>query len=117
MLRLLFVSSILLNLLLAGCATPSENTAAGHLQGQPLSALIKRVGTPDNQTSAGSRETYIWEHSEPVVITRGGEETAFTRITVKKTCRLTAETEGTNVIDKIAMDGNYEVCAFYRNKM
>jgi len=114
MLRPLLISSILLNLLLSGCATSTGNTGIDRLQGQPLSNITNKVGTPDKQESQG---IYIWEHTELITITRGGEETAFTRTTVAATCRLTAETEGSDVISKVTLNGHYDVCNFFRSKL
>ncbi len=114
MLRLLFISTILLNLLLSGCATSSENTGIARFQGQPLNNLTNKVGSPDNQ---GAQGFYTWEHTELITITRGGEETAFTRTTVAATCRLTTETDGSNVISKVTLEGHYDVCDFFRSKL
>ena len=47
-------------LTLAGCSVGALNLGSTSLKGQPLSAAIARLGSPEEQQTLDGRKTYTW---------------------------------------------------------
>jgi hypothetical protein len=47
-------------LILAGCSVGALNLGTNSLKGQPLSAAIARLGSPEEQQTIAGQKTYTW---------------------------------------------------------
>ena len=52
--------AILAALALAGCSVGSLNLGANNYKGQPLSAVIAKLGSPEEQQTIAGQKTYTW---------------------------------------------------------
>jgi hypothetical protein len=52
--------AILAALALAGCSIGTLNLGTNNYKGQPLSAVIAKLGAPDEQETIAGQKTYTW---------------------------------------------------------
>ena len=52
--------AILAALALAGCSIGTLNLGTNNYKGQPLSAAIAKLGSPDEQETIAGQKTYTW---------------------------------------------------------
>lgn len=52
--------AILAALALAGCSVGSLNLGTNDYKGQPLSAVIAKLGSPEEQQTIAGQKTYTW---------------------------------------------------------
>ena len=52
--------AILAALALAGCSVGTLNLGSNNYKGQPLSAVMARLGSPEEQETIAGQKTYTW---------------------------------------------------------
>ena len=87
--------AILATLALAGCSVGTLNLGTSNYKGQPLSAAIAKLGSPDEQETIAGQKTYTW-----------------VRGTALYQCRIRVIMAG-DVVDTYEGSGDVGVCSQY----
>ena len=87
--------AILAALALAGCSIGSLNLGTNNFKGQPLSAVIAKLGSPEEQQTIAGQKTYTWVRGNAV-----------------QECRIRVTMAG-DVIDTYEGSGDVNICSQY----
>ena len=91
-------------ILVAACAgTIKEGMVK--LEGQPLSAVIARIGHPMGERSIAGKRVYYW--GTPELSSKSGRE---------KQCQILATMNG-DVIERLAYEGDESLCQKYAERL
>jgi hypothetical protein len=87
--------AILAALALAGCTVGTLNMGTSDYKGQPLSAVVTKLGSPDEQATVEGQKTYTWVRGSALY-----------------QCRIRVTMAG-DVIDSYEGSGDVGVCSQY----
>jgi hypothetical protein len=87
--------AILAALALTGCSVGTLNLGTNNYKGQPLSAVLTKLGSPEEQGTIAGQKTYIW-----------------IRGTALQECRIRVVMAG-DVIDSYEGSGDVGICSQY----
>jgi hypothetical protein len=87
--------AILATLALAGCSVGTLNLGTNNYKGQPLSAVLTKLGSPEEQGTIAGQKTYTW-----------------IRGTALQECRIRVVMAG-DVIDSYEGSGDVGICSQY----
>jgi hypothetical protein len=87
--------AILGALALAGCTIGTINLGPNNFRGQPLSAVVTKLGSPDGQETIAGQKTYTWRMGTPLY-----------------ECRIRVTMAG-DVIDSYETSGDAGICSQY----
>ena len=82
-------------LTMAGCSVGALNLGTASLKGQPLSAAVAKLGSPDEQQTIAGQKTYTWVRGNATI-----------------ECRIRATMAG-DVIDTYEGFGDINTCSRY----
>ena len=92
-------------ILVAACAgTIKEGMAK--LEGQPLSAVVARIGQPMGERGIGGKRVYYWG-SPPQISTKGDRE---------KQCQILA-TMNCDLVERLTYEGDESLCQKYAERL
>jgi hypothetical protein len=80
---------------LAGCSVGALNLGPVNFKGQPLSAVVARLGSPDEQQTIAGQKTYTWVRGNAL-----------------QECRIRATMAG-DVVDTYEGFGDVNICSQY----
>jgi hypothetical protein len=89
------VLAILAALGLAGCTVGTLNLGANNYKGQPLSTVVAKLGSPEEQETIAGQKTYTWIRGNAV-----------------NQCRIRVTMAG-DVVDTYEGSGDVGVCSQY----
>ena len=88
--------AILATLAMAGCSVGTLNMGAKNFKGQPLSAVVTKLGWPPNQSQTiAGQKVYTWREGNPL-----------------QECQVQVVMAG-DVIDSYTGSGDVDICAQY----
>lgn len=87
--------AILVALALAGCSVGTLNLGTPNYKGQPLSAVIAKLGSPEEQETIAGQKNYIWVRGNALY-----------------QCRIRVVMAG-DVVDSYEGSGDVGVCSQY----
>jgi hypothetical protein len=82
-------------LALAGCSIGTLNLGTNNYKGQPLSTVVARLGSPEEQGSMAGQKTYTWIRGNAM-----------------QECRIRVVMAG-DVVDSYEGSGNVNICSQY----
>jgi hypothetical protein len=91
-------------ILVAACAGTIKEGMA-RLEGQPLSAVIARIGQPMGERSIAGKRVYYW--GTPELSSKSDRE---------KQCQIRATMDG-DVIERLAYEGDESLCQRYAERL
>jgi hypothetical protein len=83
------------SLALAGCSVGTLNLGTNNFKGQPLSAVVAKLGPPEEQQTIAGQKTYTWVRGNPTY-----------------ECRIRATMAG-DVVDTYEGFGDVNTCSRY----
>ncbi|MGO8913150.1 MAG: hypothetical protein ACLQDM_28035 [Bradyrhizobium sp.] len=93
--NLKILAALILAPAVAGCSVGALNLGATNYKGQPLSAVIAKLGSPEEQGMLEGQKTYTWIRGTPLY-----------------ECRIRVIMAG-NVIDTYEGSGDVGICSQY----
>jgi hypothetical protein len=94
-LAILAALAILTALALAGCSVGDIKLGTSNFKGQPISAVVTRLGYPEEQETIAGQKTYTWVRGNP-----------------QQECRIRVVMAG-DVVDTYEGSGDVGVCSQY----
>ena len=87
--------AILAALVLAGCSVGDIKLGTNNFKGQPLSAVVTKLGSPEEQQTIAGQKTYTWVRGNAL-----------------QECRIRATMAG-DVVDTYEGSGDVGICSQY----
>jgi hypothetical protein len=91
-------------ILVAACASTVQEGMA-KLEGQPLSAVVARIGQPIGERSVAGKRVYYW--GTPQLSSKSDRE---------KQCQILATMNG-DVVERLAYEGDESLCQKYAERL
>ena len=120
--------ALMMAVALAGCALEAVRDRMAGYRGQPVSALIDKLGIPTEERVIAGRKVYIWSTSRNMVLpitntstTSGyvgttpyyGTTTTPSYMPINANCSIQLTTDSRGVITRYQWEGNQPGCRLY----